>query len=182
MLKIILASLALATASASSASISVNFQQGYGPLTQSGNGAIVAGNSSGNYAKPFGATGRYYVTYAGSSSLSLNTSGIFTRVSFLHGSVDSYNSLQILGLNGNVLKTVNYVGNGYQGASNTFYRSYYVAKPIRSVKFISGSNSFEIDDLKFSNSIPEPETWAMLVVGFGFIGYAARKTKYKVTA
>jgi hypothetical protein len=34
----------------------------------------------------------------------------------------------------------------------------------------SDTYALQIDNLTFSNPVPEPETWAMLMVGMGLIG------------
>ncbi|MBB6122622.1 PEPxxWA-CTERM sorting domain-containing protein [Sphingobium subterraneum] len=38
----------------------------------------------------------------------------------------------------------------------------------------SSTNSFEIDNLLVKGAIPEPSTWAMMIVGLGMVGYAMR--------
>jgi PEP-CTERM motif len=40
---------------------------------------------------------------------------------------------------------------------------------------ISTSGSTAIDNLTIGNAVPEPATWAMMIVGFGLIGAAARR-------
>jgi hypothetical protein len=39
----------------------------------------------------------------------------------------------------------------------------------------SGTNAFELDNLIFGSSAPEPATWAMMIVGFGAAGVALRR-------
>ncbi len=53
-------------------------------------------------------------------------------------------------------------------------------KLIKSIAFGPGgqrtqSVSFVLDNLTIGNAVPEPATWAMMIVGFGLIGAAARR-------
>lgn len=54
-----------------------------------------------------------------------------------------------------------------------------------------GGGDLDYDDLRFVftnvgggevGGIPEPATWAMLITGFGLVGFAARRRKARVTA
>ncbi len=45
-----------------------------------------------------------------------------------------------------------------------------------------GGNDFGIDDISFSAAVPEPGTWAMLMLGFGLVGVSARRRKAAVAA
>ncbi len=53
-------------------------------------------------------------------------------------------------------------------------------KLIKAIAFGPGgqrtqSVSFVLDNLTIGNAVPEPATWAMMIVGFGLIGAAARR-------
>jgi hypothetical protein len=39
----------------------------------------------------------------------------------------------------------------------------------------SSRNSAEIDNLAVGSAVPEPTTWAMMLVGFGAVGFAMRR-------
>jgi len=41
--------------------------------------------------------------------------------------------------------------------------------------------AFEFDDIA-ANAVPEPASWAMLIMGFGLVGAAARRRKAAVAA
>lgn len=40
-----------------------------------------------------------------------------------------------------------------------------------------GGNFFFIDDVSLVNIVPEPESWALLIAGFGLVGAAARRRR-----
>jgi len=44
------------------------------------------------------------------------------------------------------------------------------------LRLISTTNAFEIDNLAI-NPVPEPATWAMMLLGFAGIGFAVRKQR-----
>ncbi|WP_159065871.1 PEPxxWA-CTERM sorting domain-containing protein, partial [Acinetobacter baumannii] len=45
------------------------------------------------------------------------------------------------------------------------------------VRFISATNSFELDNVVFA--VPEASTWALMLVGFGMVGAATRYRRRK---
>jgi PEP-CTERM motif len=42
--------------------------------------------------------------------------------------------------------------------------------------FRTGGDGFGFDNLAFSSAIPEPATWAMMILGFGLVGGSLRRT------
>ena len=48
------------------------------------------------------------------------------------------------------------------------------SEAVTSVTFSSdGTNAFEVAQVSSSGAVPEPSTWAMMVLGFAGLGYAA---------
>ena len=106
------------------------------------------------------------------------------------GSLDSYNTISFGGPG-----AVSYTGdqlalatgaidNGDQqsGSSNGLFEFSFDA-PVTSVTFSSGVNALEVAGVSVSSAVPEPSTWAMMLLGFAGLGYAAyRKTKNERTA
>lgn len=202
-------SLILAAASlvafSGSASASITFSETPGTAVYSGptptydfetpapvTGGIVSNTSvSGIRAQPFGSTGNYWAvgpgpgngTSPGLLDLSSFTGGI-SSISFIWGSVDKYNSLDILGAGGSLLRTitgadVSALSNGNQSLPDT--------NPLVTLNFTdtdqfvsglrlsSGQNAFETDNYAVSGAVPEPGTWALMLLGFGGMGIAVRR-------
>ena len=103
-------------------------------------------------------------------------------ISFYWGSIDAYNFVDVFGRDGALLFTVdgNFVSrraNGNWWSPTTNRRVYLDAGPgniITAVRFRTTDIAFEFGGIAASASIPEPATWAMLIVGFGLVGASAR--------
>ena len=55
-------------------------------------------------------------------------------------------------------------------------------KTVTSVVFASSQNSFEFDNIATVSAVPEPATWAMMIMGFGLAGSAVRNSRRKAAA
>ena len=159
-------------------------------------------NSSNNRARPLGSVGGGYAAVgtnveAGQpnpNTIDLTALGISNigSISFLWGSIDSYNVLTLLDRNGNsmgvydgdaIVDPAN--GNQTDPAKNrvvTFRFDGADASNIGGLQFFSNQqNAFEIDSIKVA-AVPEPATWAMMIGGFGLIGLSMRRrTRNRVT-
>lgn len=80
--------------------------------------------------------------------------------------------------------------NDYTGvSSNRVFRGIYDSAGFSSLTFngfTAVNDQYNVDDLQFGTqavnaAVPEPATWAMMLVGFGGIGFAMRRRKSKVT-
>lgn len=158
-----------------------------------------AGNLTGDYkietapgtgisAAPSGTpAGEHYLTVpneAPSGSATLMLGGNYKYVSFYWGSIDAYNTLEVLDSMGGLLYTVGGAGlpapvvaNGNQTADDSNRRVFFTsdATNIGGFRLTSTNYAFEIDSV--AGAVPEPATWAMMLGGFGFIGFAARRRK-----
>ena len=161
------------------------------PYTLSGDYGYATG-TSGAAASPAGDNSQYFYTSSaiGSGSATLSTLDL-TRIGFYWGSIDSYNSVDVLGAGGTTLFTLGgsafSPANGDQGAPNTNQRVDFLATGgdvITGLRFNATGVAFEIDDVTGTlteggggsgSTVPEPATWALMLAGFGFVGFAARR-------
>lgn len=196
-----IAALAAAVTASPAAAVTVNFASGVS--TTVNNGVVfqnfdgfTAGQSIGvntfaygadvpsNGRKPSGGTGNY-AAILGGGSYTVNLNAFAPVLSFLTGSIDTYNSVTLTLVNtalaatdasyrtfetfqGAQIGTIN--GDGrvtFDTGSSTFL--------ISAATFMSDRNSFEIDSI--ASAAPEPATWAMMILGFGFAGMALRSRR-----
>ena len=161
-------------------------------ITYAGSYSVDALNISGIRAEPAGDTSNYFATPGSADDLPgtavidfggyIDSHRAFSSLSFYWGSIDSYNTLEVLDRSGMVLKTI--VGNqmfnpadGNQTAPATNRRLFLQFAPgenFGALRLTSTQRAFEIDDFGVA-SVPEPATWAMLIVGMGFVGFANRR-------
>jgi hypothetical protein len=108
-----------------------------------------------------------------------------TYVGFLWGSVDTYNQVSFFDGSSNLIASFvggahglanNEVANGFgsQGQAQYFNFS---APSIGSVRFTSGGNAFEIDNLSAVAAVPEPDTYALMLGGLAAVGFVARRRR-----
>lgn len=130
------------------------------------------------YSSPDGDATRYFAETSSISPVTFNTSGLsFNRVSLYWGSIDSYNSITFLGLG------QTYGGSFFFGDQPNQIADRYVtftftaaeAALITGIQFATTSNAFEFDNLQLGTAVPEPSTWAMMMVGLGLAGGALRR-------
>lgn len=110
-------------------------------------------------------------------------------VQFDWGSIDDFNTFTVNGtLNGQsftrnfVPGTANFLepADGNQiapGTNGRFTVFGNAGEVINSISFASSTNSFEIDNIATTAAVPEPATWAMMVLGFASVGFAMRRRK-----
>ena len=167
---------------------------GAGYLIQSGDNNLGAAPAAG----PTDATddrSAYLSIYDGWAKLMGDTA--FHSVSFFWGSMDNYNAFDLLDAQGNVFQTilsggVPAGGNGDQLGSWTNQRVTVTSSDaIYGVQLRSTTPAFEADNFFFSGhaidnqinvgGVPEPASWAMMLVGFGAVGGAIRSQRRKVS-
>ncbi|MCG2841912.1 PEPxxWA-CTERM sorting domain-containing protein [Sandaracinobacter sp. RS1-74] len=141
-------------------------------------GGHVRTGSASNAAAPYGDTTAYMYVLGGQSATL--TTPLLKSFSIYIGSVDSYNHITFKGANG-YSETISgsqlvALANGNQSSAGTNRRFYFDfgADRVNEVIFSSTSNSFEFDNIA-AGAVPEPATWAMLILGFGMVGAAMRR-------
>lgn len=137
---------------------------------------------------------------AGTSYLSVLTGGFATYTfaspvtgfQFDWGSVDTYNTLTMTGSFGTMTVIPGTTPNpsfpstnGNQGFTGSgLFTALGNGDTFTSITFGSSANSFEVDNLATTSAVPETATWAMMLAGFGIIGFGLRrrtKTAGRVT-
>jgi hypothetical protein len=160
----------------------------------SGSGVVMNNGGQGSlglYATPYG-DATNYIAVLGGGSEQIGFAALESSFGLYWGSVDTYNSLAFY--NGTVLvatisgadvappMTANggqteYASNGYVLISALPQFDRVVAD--------SSSNSFEFDNVVAggASAVPEPSTWAMMLLGFTGLGYGGfRRSKRSISA
>lgn len=165
-----------------------------------GSYSIQSGNFPGLAAPPAGVVNNYLSVPDAQGGSSSDTATIyftdyllanrpFRSLSFYWGSIDSYNKLEVLDVDGNVLQTlfgndINNPADGNQTApfsNQRVFLRFADGELASKLRLTSTGRAFEIDDIAGS-AVPEPATWAMLLAGFGLVGFAARRRRFVSTA
>ncbi len=190
----------------------VGFQGSDSPLvttTLAGTNGFYTGTTQGLAAAPVGDTSQYLALGTGGSA-KIDFSNYFSAqqrqvrsLSVYVGSVDGYNRIQVLKLDGSVLKTIDGADlpgqDGDQGSSRTNRRLYINFDPseqVGALLFSSTGVAFEFDTIGASSAqfaispndtvtpndmlpavtgVPEPTTWSLMIGGFGLVGGALRR-------
>ncbi len=155
---------------------------------------------NGNAAEPAGDGGQYFYVSTGGSEEFLFSQPV-ASTSFYWGSGDDYNAVDVLGGSAKapiVLETI--TGDTAFGGQQRHYgqsaRIYITGTgfdQITGLRFRSASNSFEFDNVAIGNGlvnsggggaggVPEPATWAMLLLGMSSMGAALRARRRPIAA
>lgn len=169
--------------------ISTGLSDGSGQIASisaAGN-AVFTGDTSGVRLSPQGWTGNYLAAGPNGGGnvtpVELSFSSPVTALSFLWGSPDAYNDLVITTTTG----TYTYDGSnaiglatGGDNADTTLVEFIAPTGYIENVTFSSNTNAFEAADFAVSG-VPEPSTWAMMILGFLGVGFMAYRRKETAT-
>jgi hypothetical protein len=168
-------------------------------------GAIKTGNDGLISSIPLGSDGTYYAVGPGPGNgsqpgvIDLSSyGGTIDSLSFLWGSVDgntdpAYNVLEFLDASNAVLATFRGTqvagGGNASGCTTCSDSNRYVQflltgtdmTNFRKLRLSSSQNAFEIDDIVI-HAVPEPATWALMLVGFAGIGMSLRRRRQTALA
>lgn len=155
--------------------------------SSTGNTLSVQGNVPGDGFTPDGDNNEYLAVQSG-GLFTVNLGAGATVFSFVFGTLDTYNTLrlffgdntsqlftgrEIIGLVNNQPNPSTYAGVTGRVTYDTGGQSL-----ITSAQFGStGFDAFEIDGL--AAAVPEPGTWALMILGFGLIGSQLRMRRRK---
>ena len=162
----------------------VNFTFVAGPNTLERSGAL--GLLSGISAPPPGDVTDYFTVKAGGKATLTSLAGL-TAFSFYLGSPDSYNDVKFFDTRGGSFTLSGAqiwgAGSGATGDQTWGRRVSYDfdGSRINKIEFTSSGNSFEFDSLAGSVGVPEPATWAMMIIGFGAVGAVIRRRRASLT-
>ena len=180
---------ALVVSTPASAAQTINFE-----TTGAGNPTVINGSVGTDYSSlgvtftdafykrcgggcPDPSLGTFVSSANFSSPFSLNFLGTTSAFSFSNVS-NSSGTASAFGTGGNLLQTINF---------SEFPQSFsFSTAGIKSVSF-SGPG-FGVDNFAFADvtgptaPVPEPATWAMMLLGFGFVGSAMRSVKRRQKA
>ncbi len=162
------------------------------PAGLTGNFAIVQGSVPGAYAAPLGDPSHYLaVPINGTSgSATLTLSKALTSVSFYWGSIDTYNTVSfynaanglIASFTGSQVPPAPADGSQGNALDNRRVNFDFGGAAASSIVFTSTEHAFELDNIAGASAVPEPATWAMLMVGLGLVGAASRRQRNSVIA
>lgn len=146
-----------------------------------------SGLPGGTSARPVGSTGNFWsigtspAEQSGPGKVSLGA-GV-SYYGFLWGSPDAsgwntvsfYNGTTLLGTyDGSAILVP---PNGDQTYAKYFNVFAGAGEVITGVSFSANTNAFETDNHAFISAVPEPEIYAMMGLGLGFMGWVARRKK-----
>jgi hypothetical protein len=171
----------------------ITFDGGVVPtgVTLSGDYGLVSGSLAGHYAEPAGDTTTYFVTPYNTTD---NAAEIdfapfvgnrdITHFSFYWGSIDTFNTLQLLDRGGNSFYTISgadippATGDWTSPSMNrrVTFNLTGASQNLGGLLFTSTSPAFEIDTISLG-AVPEPGAWALMILGFGGLGAVARRRR-----
>lgn len=160
-------------------------------FTLTGTAQLFTGSAAGLSAAPAMSPSSHdttqYLSVQGGQDATFSTP-LLQEVSFYVGSLDTYNSFTfkladgttqtITGTTLGALTAADADGN--QTAVNTNGRlTFTFGSAIQGVTLASGGNSLEVSNIGgvVDALVPEPTTWAMMIVGFGGIGALLRRRR-----
>jgi len=149
----------------------------------SGTGGIYTGTTPGIAAAPFGDATKYMAVLA--NKIAILDTPLIGSMSVYIGSVDTYNSITFKGLGGfeqtfgGGALVASASGNQTSAGTNRRFYFDFGTTPINRIEFKSSGNSFEFDNIA-TGAVPEPATWAMLITGFGLVGFSMRRRRSAV--
>jgi hypothetical protein len=148
--------------------------------------------SGGNYknvsdlngTRPTGSTGNYYAVGGVNGNPAILDLSSFLNIgslSFLWGTPDNFNLLEVLDGGGNSI----FEFRGNPDVSTTLADSLVTLNfddatsgSVKALRFTATGTAFEIDNVAV-RAVPEPGVWAMMLIGFAAMGFSLRRRENK---
>ena len=150
-------------------------------LTLTGS-TVGVGEGQSGYSGTLPSDPTHYLTIPANTSATLFSLNGLTNFSFYMGSPDTYNSIQFIGTNYNHTLNGGQFTGGNVGQSwgwGTRINFDFGGTTVNEVILRSSGNSFEVDNFAGSmGAVPEPATWAMMIMGFGAVGAMIRRRRH----
>ncbi len=143
-------------------------------------GATVGVNEGGSgYSGTLPNNATHYLTVPGNATATLTSIRGLKAFSLFMGSPDTYNFVRFIGdgfdetLSGGQLTQGNTSQDWGWGARVNFD---FGDARVNTVILSSTQNSFEVDNFAAA-AVPEPAAWALMIAGFGAVGFALRRRR-----
>lgn len=154
-------------------------------------GNVVTGpGSNGQRAAPAGTGGAAYRSIGTGGRSTFDFSGFtqgapLRKLSFYWGSIDTYNYVDFFNPQGTLVGAFGGgdlpLADGNQTLAATNRRVFFdflPAENVTAVRFRSSGTAFELDSIgAMTGAVPEPATWAMLILGFAAVGIGLRQRR-----
>ena len=152
----------------------------------SGSNYVIQTGSNGIGADPaVGDQGDPYLSVLGEGTANFSFAGL-SSLGLDYGSADDYNTFRITYANGDYSELTGTQiittppADGNQGSARTNGRLTFSAlsgNAITGLTLTSSGNSLEVDNFGVKSAVPEPGTWAMMLIGFGAVGVGMRRSR-----
>jgi hypothetical protein len=153
----------------------------------SGSNYVVKTGTDGDGADPaVGNQGDAYLSVLANGTANFNFAGGLSNIFLDYGSADDYNIFTLFLSDGSIdtftgsQAILAGFANGDQQSPLTNGRLTFTAQNgalINSLSIASYQNSAEVDNLGTTAAVPEPATWAMMLFGFGAVGFGMRRRR-----
>lgn len=144
-------------------------------------GSIGFGDTFGVSTSPAGDASLYGYAGSGETAVFEALTGNLASLSVYIGTVDDYNTIGfyngaslVQAFSGSALLAIT------DGSDHRYLFTFGASDNVNRVLFSSDAPAFEFDYIAasfVSSGVPEPGTWAMMILGFGFIGFMLRAAR-----
>jgi hypothetical protein len=162
-----------------------NFDTTFATFNPATSADLHTGTTAGEFAAPAGDTTQYISVGTdpspGSATLTSVIPGNTHYLGLYWGSIDTYNSITLTDAAGTTtIDAAHFAAllpaTGDQGPGGSQYVNIFDTNVITGITFSSTQKAFEFDNLTLS-AVPEPSTWAMMLLGFAGLGFMAYRRK-----